>query len=255
MEEARVSRDLVSKAVESLCKWETSRKQNKERTLLLEDDKLLYLVLSLKQAAPEQSRTNPYQIALPHPLFELGDGSPQDICLFIDDRKGLKQKETKQKLAAEGISIAKVIPLSKLRTDYKAFEEKRKLCGSYDLFLADKSVLPALPKLLGKNFFKKKKHPIPVDLRKKDWKKQIEGACSSTFLYVKGGTCSVVKVGRLSQKQEEVCDNVHAVIAGVSSSIPKKWKNIRSLYLKTLDSVPLPLYQSLPDLSMKISAT
>ncbi|MCO5561503.1 hypothetical protein L7F22_015124 [Adiantum nelumboides] len=252
MTEARVPTDSIAKAVESLFKWESSRKQSKDRTLLLEDDKLLYLVLSLKNAAPDQSRTNPYQIPLPHPLFALGDGAAQEVCLFIDDRKGLKQKEAKQKLAEEGLSIAKVIPLSKLRTDYKAFEAKRKLCGSYDLFLADKSVLPALPKLLGKNFFRKKKHPIPVDLRKKDWKKQIESACSSTFLYIKGGTCSVVKVGRLSQVQEEVCANIQAVVTGVASSIPKKWKNVRSMYLKTLESVPLPLYQSLPDLPMKI---
>lgn len=255
MEEGRVSKELVAKAVESLKKWESSRKQSRDKSLLLEDDKLMYMVLSVKKAAPEQSRTNPYQIPLPHPLFELGDAGSQEVCLFIDDRKGLKRQEAKQKLAEEGIGIAKVIPLSKLRTDYKAFEAKRKLCGSYDLFLADKSVLPALPKLLGKSFFKKKKHPIPVDLRKKDWKKQIEAACGSTFLYIKGGTCSVVKVGRLSQTHDEVCDNIHAVIAGISSSIPKKWKNIRSLYLKTLESVPLPLYQSLPDLPMKINVS
>ncbi|KAH7278604.1 hypothetical protein KP509_38G048300 [Ceratopteris richardii] len=254
MAEVRVSPELVTKAVASLFKWERSRKQSRDKMLLLEDDKLLYLVVALKKASPDQNRTNPYQIPLPHPLFMLGDGATQEICLFIDDRKGTKKKEAKQKLVEEGIAIAKVIPLSKLRTDYKSFEAKRKLCGSYDLFLADKSVLPALPRVLGKIFFKKKKHPIPVDLRKKDWKKQIESACGSTFLYIKGGTCSVVKVGRLSQSQEEVCENVHAVISGVASHIPKKWKNIKSLYLKTLESVPLPLYQILPDFPIKIGA-
>lgn len=248
----RVPQDLIAKAVESLFKWERSRKLQRDKPLLLEDDKLLYLVIALKKI-PEENRVNPYQIPVPHPLFCL-DGS-QDVCLFVNDLKGLKQKEVKQKLAAQNIPIAKVIGLSKLRTDYKAFEAKRKLCGSFDLFLADKSVLPFLPKLLGKNFFRKKKHPIPVDLRKKDWKKQVEAACGSVFLYIKGGSCCVVKVGRLSQTKDEVVENTAAVLLGVSSSIPKKWKNIRSLYLKTLDSVPLPLYQVLPDLPMKINVS
>ena len=247
-----VPADLVSKAVESLMKWENSRKQSREKSLLLEDDSLIYLVVSLKKTSPDHNRVNPIQIPIPNPIFDLDHG---ELCLFIDDRKGkLKQKETKLRIAEEGIPISKVIPLSKLRTDYKEYEAKRKLCGSYDLFLADKSVIPALPKLLGKSFFKKKKHPIPVDLlRKKDWKKQVQNACQSTFLYLKGGTCCVVKVGKLSQSKEEVCENVIHVIDAVSSHVPKKWKNIRSLYLKTLDSVPLPLHQALPDLPRKIS--
>ena len=50
--------------------------------------------------------------------------------------------------------IAKVLGVSKLRNNYKPHEAKRKLCDSYDLFLADERVIPVLPKLLGKTFFK-----------------------------------------------------------------------------------------------------
>ena len=35
------------------------------------------------------------------------------------------------------------------RSKYESFEAKRKLCGSYDLFLADERILVHLPKLLG----------------------------------------------------------------------------------------------------------
>ena len=58
-----------------------------------------------------------------------------------------------------------VLGISKLRNNYKAHEQKRKLCDSYDLFLADNRVIPILPKLIGKTFFSKKKQPVPVDLR------------------------------------------------------------------------------------------
>ena len=45
--------------------------------------------------------------------------------------------------------IAKVIGISKLRGKYEPFEAKRKLCNSYDLFLADDRIIPSLPKLIG----------------------------------------------------------------------------------------------------------
>lgn len=52
---------------------------------------------------------------------------------------------------------AQVIGLSKLRANYRDYEAKRKLCDSYDVFLADERILPLLPKLLGKKFFQTKK--------------------------------------------------------------------------------------------------
>ncbi len=45
--------------------------------------------------------------------------------------------------------VAKVIGLSKLKGKYEPFEAKRKLCNSYDLFVADDRAVPSLPKLIG----------------------------------------------------------------------------------------------------------
>lgn len=50
-----------------------------------------------------------------------------------------------------------MISLEKLRKNYFPFEAKRKLCQSYDLFLADRAVVTRLPQLLGKEFFSRKK--------------------------------------------------------------------------------------------------
>jgi len=113
-------------------------------------------------------------------------------------------------------------------------------------------VVPLLPKLLGKTFFKKKKHPIPLDLTHKQWRRQIESACSSAFLYVGKGTCCVIKVARVSQTRNEIVENVVAVIDGLASVIPRKWKNIRSLHLKSSESLALPLYQSIPEMPLRI---
>ena len=63
---------------------------------------------------------------------------------------GEGHKEAKQRLAQQQqAGIKKVVGLSKLRGKYEAFEAKRQLCDSFDLFLADERVLPSLPKLIG----------------------------------------------------------------------------------------------------------
>lgn len=249
----KVDAALVEKAVDALLKWNGAQKQKAQ---LLEDDQLLYIVVGMNKV-PLKGRTNPFSVPLPHPLYQL-DGN-HEVCLIIGDRPTerhqMGKKSAKEQLEKEGLKIAKVIPLSKLKTDYFSYEAKRKLCGSYDIFLADDRILGKLPKLLGKAFYKKKKHPIPVNLTRGQWKGQITAALHSTFWYLSGGTCSVLKVARVSQPREEIVENVEAVVEGVAQQIPKQWANIRGYFLKTLESTALPLYQALPVMPVKIEVS
>ena len=145
--------------------------------------------------------------------------------------------------------VAKVIGYSKLKANYKAHEARRRLCASYDLFLSDDRILPLLPKLLGKAFFKKKKQPIPVDLAHEDWGTAVRRATAGAYFFVSAGGCSAVRCARAAQSAEEVTANALAAAAGVAARIPKGWKGIRALYLKTNASVALPIYAALPDAS------
>lgn len=72
------------------------------------------------------------------------------------------------------------------------------------MFFADKRVVTLLSGLLGKPFSKKKKAPVPLDLKHNNWKEQVEKACSSALLSLGTGTCCVVKVARVSMEQNEM---------------------------------------------------
>ena len=48
-------------------------------------------------------------------------------------------------------------------------------------------------------------------------------------------------------EQKEIVENVVAAINGISEVVPRKWGGIRSLHLKLLESLALPLYQSEPE--------
>lgn len=53
-------------------------------------------------------------------------------------------------------------------------------------------------------------------------------------------------------EEEEIVENVMAVVEAAVEKVPKKWANVRALHLKAVDSVALPIYQVVPELGMKI---
>ncbi|CAO2837970.1 unnamed protein product [Amaranthus hypochondriacus] len=243
---SKVSTPSIEKAVEALLKWKKSSKSQSEKSQLLPSDEFLYLVLTLNKIPPK-NRTNAHKITLPNPIYT---PETSEFCLFVHDSIS---KQAKQKVEEGGIPVSKVIKLSKLKKDYKAFEQKRKLCDSYDLFFADKRIIPLLPNAIGKQFYRKKKIPVPIELGRNSWKEQIEKICSSAMLYLSTGTCSVIKVAKASMEKDEMIENVAAAINGIAEIVPKKWANVRAFHLKFSESIALPIYQKVPELGLKIS--
>uniref|UniRef100_A0A803KTL9 Ribosomal protein L1 n=1 Tax=Chenopodium quinoa TaxID=63459 RepID=A0A803KTL9_CHEQI len=241
----KVSIQAIQKAVDALLKWKSSVSDS-DKPQLLPSDEFLYLVLTLNKIPPK-NRTNAHKVALPNALYTPGTS---EFCLFVHDSVS---KTAKLKVEEGGVPVSKVIKLSKLKKDYKAFEQKRKLCDSFDLFFADKRIIPLLPNAIGKQFYKKKKIPVPIELGRGNWKEQIERVCSSAMLYLSTGTCSVIKVAKGSMSRDEIVANVVAAVNGVAETVPKKWGNVRAFHLKFSESLALPVYQKVPDLGLKIS--
>ena len=67
--------------------------------------------------------------------------------------------------------MAKVIGYDKLKQNYKQYKDRRILLNEYDLFLADLRVYKMLPEVLGKEFYDKKKFPLPIKLQGFEGKK------------------------------------------------------------------------------------
>jgi len=111
------------------------------------------------------------------------------------------------------------------------------------LFLADDRVIPLLPKLLGKIFFNAKKQPIPVCLRRKDLKGELERAVSCTYFHQNQGTCSSVKIGVMGQHSSaQLLQNLSTALPHVVKNIRENWDNIQSIHIKTSSSASLPIW-------------
>ncbi|KAF9934902.1 hypothetical protein FBU30_010169 [Linnemannia zychae] len=226
----------ADKAVKALLGYVEKKGQSKNQ--LIDDDQTVWLIVATKKFS-DASKSKPHRIPLKHSIV----APNAEVCLFVKD----PQRDYKQLLEQKGVkAVNKVIGVSKLRAKYKPYEAKRQLCASYGMFLADARVVTVLPKLLGKTFFLKKKQPIPVDMTKGDLKKEIARAIGSTYMHITSGTCTAIKVGLTSQSAAEITANIETAIPHIIEKIPRKWKNIQSINLKTNDSTALPIFNSLP---------
>ena len=247
MSSSKVNSAQVAKAVAALSKHLEKVKAEGKAQLFDGDgdDGETYSVMVSTRRVPQRASNKLVPIKIPHPLLNLDTA---EVCLIVKDKEGEGHKEAKKKVAEmEKCGVAKVLGISKLRNNYKPHEAKRKLCDSYDMFMADARIIPLLPKLLGKSFFKKKRQPVPVDLTKRDWPAQIRKAAAATYVHMGAGTAISVKVGKTHQSVDEITENAIAAIANLVEIIPRKWANVQGVYLKTNESVALPVYNALPD--------
>ena len=150
--------------------------------------------------------------------------------------------------------VKKVLGLESLRKKHSQYSQRRELLKKYTVFMADDRILPMLTSCLGKDFLKAKKHPIPVDItRKNSLPFNILKSLSSTFLHLSEGTCVTVKAGYTHMSTDELVANTMAVLENGVPFIPRKWANVRAIAVKTPMSTSLPFYNKTPEELVEIA--
>lgn len=121
--------------------------------------------------------------------------------------------------------------------------------AKFDLFLADERILPMIGKAVGSKFFDvKKKTPIPINVtRKNSFPFALKNVLKSTLMYLPNGPCFVVKAGVTSMSKDNLIKNCEQIIKEAPLKIPKKWKNILNISIKTTESTSLPVYNTTPE--------
>ncbi|NXH02399.1 RL1D1 protein, partial [Loxia leucoptera] len=229
----------VKKAVEALLAF--SRSKAKGDALLLNESESLHLLVTVWKV-PQVAKV--IRIPLPHGIRP----ETADVCLFTKDEPNLSAEQTenlyKKLLLRNGIrSISRIISYKTLKKEYKMYEAKRRLLNSFDLFLSDDRIRRLLPSHLGKHFYEKKKAPLSVNLKAKDLAKELEKHIQGTILPVNNkGCCYTTRIGHTGMKVDEILENIIAAAKVIGDKLPKKWKNVKILHLKTLKSVALPIF-------------
>ncbi|XP_004080172.1 ribosomal L1 domain-containing protein 1 [Oryzias latipes] len=240
-DEVVLDRSQVKKAVQALQAF--LKTQPSTNSLLLDEAQKISVQFTLWKI-PKRAQT--IRIPLPH-----GQRTDTDeVCLFTRDEPNMTSEQTqrfyKKLLEERGVKgISEIIPYKMLKAEYKPYEAKRRLLGNFDVFLSDDRIRRLLPSQLGKEFYKRKREPLCVDLQSKHLARDVQRVVQGTRLSVTNkGCCCLAHVGHSSMSAEEVTENVQAVFQTVLSKIRMKGPVIKAVHVKSLTSVALPVYCS-----------
>ncbi|NXY20489.1 RL1D1 protein, partial [Atrichornis clamosus] len=229
----------VKKAVEALLAF--ARSKAKGDVLLLNENESFHLLVTVWKV-PRVAKV--IRIPLPHGIRP----ETAEICLFTKDEPNLSAEQTenlyKKLLIQHGIkSVSQIISYKTLKKEYKMFEAKRRLLNRFDLFLSDDRIRRLLPSHLGKHFYEKKKAPLSVNLKAKNLAKELQKHIQGTTLPVNNkGCCYTARIGHTGMTVDEILENIIEAVKVIAEKLPKKWKNVKILHIKTLKSVALPIY-------------
>jgi ribosome biogenesis protein UTP30 len=244
-----VDDSLTERALRALLKHHESSSDDQQ---LLGNELDVQVQFSLARI-PGKASAKPIRVEIPHPLVNVGssdgDISLQDVqvCIIVKEESKPWVQEMIERFPKELGCIKKVLGLQSLRTKHKSFSQRRELLARFDIFFADDRILPMLTKALGGKFFEKKKQPIPIALtRKEALPFAVQKNLKSTFMFLSAGTCVTVKAGNTGMSETKLLENIQSIAQVVPEKVPKKWSNIRSVSIKTSNSVALPIYNKTP---------
>ncbi|XP_075021133.1 ribosomal L1 domain-containing protein 1 [Calonectris borealis] len=234
-----LERGQVKKAVEALLAF--ARSKAKGDALLLNESENVHLLVTVWKV-PRVAQL--VRIPLPHGIRP----ETAEVCLFTKDEPNLSAEQTenlyRKLLIQNGIrSVSQIISYKTLKKEYKLFEAKRRLLNRFDLFLSDDRIRRLLPSHLGKHFYERKKAPLSVNLKARNLAKELQKHIQGTTLPVTNkGCCYTARIGHTGMKADEILDNIIAAAEVIAKKLPKNWKNVKILHLKTLKSVALPIF-------------
>lgn len=235
---------VLTEAIETLKKQNTEATEEKKDQLLEENE--VVRVDVLMQIA-DKKRNTPLVIQLPHPIFSVEEGD--NAIFFIADN----DQQTKSRLEEVPVrGVEKVVNIGKARLRLGTYKLKRELMHNYRVYLADESVTPLMPAIIGKKAMEAKRYPIPVRTKTKDAQglaENIKKALSSTQLFLFGNHTSI-RAARINSSTEEILSNVCAVLDGVNTYIPFLSINRISL---TLPGRRVVIYQADGDIVSKVA--
>ncbi|OBZ86014.1 Ribosomal L1 domain-containing protein 1 [Choanephora cucurbitarum] len=204
----------AKKAIAALFKHNETKPDND--MLGSEEEAGIYVEITTHKIMNKESLKKK-KVALPFTPY----AETMEVCYITKD----DEKTTENRLKEESVTeVKKVISKKALETTYKAYEAKRKLADSYDMFLVDDRIAHLMPSLVGKKFFEKNKQVFYLDHR----------------------TCQLVLIGNFGMDQKDVLKNYEAALPNIVKITAHNWEEVQLFGIKSRSSPLLPIYAAFP---------
>ncbi|MGC8895955.1 MAG: 50S ribosomal protein L1 [Candidatus Bathyarchaeia archaeon] len=202
-------------------------KEAKEKSKKRNFNQSVELVLSLKDIDMKSSEGKLQEIIeLPY--------SPEKtnkICVIASGELALKARKANADLVIERAELEGLAGNKR---------ELRKIANNYDFFIAEAPLMPLVGKILGTVLGPRGKMPIPVPPTV-DIASLIEKHRKTIILRMRNQPILQCRVGTENMKEEEIAENIQAVLRTVEAKLKRGMKNIKSTYIKTSMGTPVKI--------------
>jgi large subunit ribosomal protein L1 len=165
-------------------------------------------------------------VELPH-----ATGKPNKICIIASGELALKARSAEAERVLE-------------RADLEAMAGKkkdlRKLASDYDVFIAEAPLMPLVGRILGPVLGPRGKMPVPVPPNA-DVAGVIARNRRTVVVRMRNQPIIQVSVGTENMSEDDLVDNIQAVLRLLEGKLKRGLKNIKFLFIKTSMGTPVKI--------------
>lgn len=158
-------------------------------------------------------------IELPYPPT----GKTNKICVIASGELALKAKRANADLVIERDELEGLAGKKK---------ESRKIANEYDFFIAEAPLMPVVGRTLGSVLGPRGKMPVPVPPTA-DIASLMDKYRKTIIVRMRNQPIIQCRVGTEDMKEEEITENIQAILRIMEGKLKKGMKNIKSLHIKT----------------------
>jgi len=166
-------------------------------------------------------------IELPHSV----PSKQNKICVIASGELALKARKAK---------ADRIMDRSELEGLAGKKRELRKIANEYDVFLVEAPFMPLVGKILGPALGPRGKLPIPVPPAA-DISTLIEKHRKTVRVRMRNQPILQCRVGTEDMKEEEIVENIEAVLRVIEGKLKRGIKNIDNAYIKTSMGKPVKI--------------
>ena len=145
------------------------------------------------------------------------------ICIIATGELALKAKKANADL---------IIDKDQLESLAGKKKDLRKIANEYDFFLAEAPLMPLVGKVFGAVLGPRGKMPIPIPPTA-NIESLIDKYRKTVSVRLRNQPVIQCRVGTEDMKDEEIAENIQAVLRAVEAKLKRGIKNIKFVYLKT----------------------
>jgi large subunit ribosomal protein L1 len=202
-------------------------KEAKEKSGQKKFNQTVDLILDIKEIdmkAPEGKITE--VVELPH-----ATAKPNKICFVASGELALKARRAN---ADNVIERADLDALAGKKKDL------RKIATDYDVFISEASLMATVGRTLGPVLGPRGKMPVPVPINV-DVEALIAKHRKTVVVRMRNQPTIQVSIGTQNQSDEELVDNIQAVLRVLEGKLKRGLKNVEMVFIKTSMGTPVKI--------------